>query len=284
MLGLRRGWVRQGYGLGAHSLGARVFGFGGVGPGILGQVLGLGEGIQPGWGDGRGRRLRRNGRRWQCGCCRCWGSRRCCGGCGHWGQKVNRGRDRGRDRGHPGHVWRRHRRKRVCRCLHGGLDRGLNGCLDRGLRRIQQGRKALDRHARTLAKRRSGTAGGRGSGGGKAGQYRGGHTGLRLGVSPEGASIMPSGRRVRAPPNRPGAMKKAPRSGVPLPPICAGVYLLSSSESATKRGSPPLRTSISRDLRPASLASAIRSSRSAIVATFCCPASVITSPMRRPFS
>ena len=43
----------------------------------------------------------------------------------------------------------------------------------------------------------------------------------------------------------------------------------SSRLSATNRGSPPRRTSSSSDLRPASLASSMRASRSSIVSTFC---------------
>lgn len=58
----------------------------------------------------------------------------------------------------------------------------------------------------------------------------------------------------------------------------------SSTESATKRGSPSRRISSSSDLRPACFASSMRACRSASVATFCCPASAITSPERRPFS
>ena len=57
-----------------------------------------------------------------------------------------------------------------------------------------------------------------------------------------------------------------------------------SSEIATKRGSPARRTRSRSDLRPASLASSIRASRSPTALIFCWPASVIRSPARRPFS
>jgi len=76
---------------------------------------------------------------------------------------------------------------------------------------------------------------------------------------------------------------KGPRDAGPLIVVKSGSSY-SSMLSATKRGSPPRRTSRRSDLRPASRACAMRVSSSPIEATFCWPASVITSPARRPFS
>jgi len=56
-------------------------------------------------------------------------------------------------------------------------------------------------------------------------------------------------------------MKKGARCGAPL---VVNRSVDHSSDSATKRGSPARRTSSRRDLRPASRASSIRSSRSAM--------------------
>lgn len=58
----------------------------------------------------------------------------------------------------------------------------------------------------------------------------------------------------------------------------------SSMVNATKRGCPFERTKSSSDLRPASRASLMRPSRSAMVIKACWPASVMTSPARKPFS
>lgn len=67
-----------------------------------------------------------------------------------------------------------------------------------------------------------------------------------------------------------------------LPPIRSVDVADHSIDSATNRGSPPLRTSSRIDLRPASFASRIRSSRSCSRTTRDCPASVIRSPSVRP--
>ena len=76
---------------------------------------------------------------------------------------------------------------------------------------------------------------------------------------------------------------------MPAPPLtsvgrAATAPAYFSMLSAMNRGSPARRTSSRSDLRPASRASAIRESRSGMLAIFSCPASVMTSPARMPFS
>ena len=78
------------------------------------------------------------------------------------------------------------------------------------------------------------------------------------------------------------------KKGAPLGALSCGFDVenqsLSSIGKATKRGSPARRTNNKIDVRPASWASATRSSRSEIDVIFCWPASVIRSPARTPFS